>query len=153
MNESHVDSVILLAVPFHQDADFHFECHLWLHLFMNTTSAGDEWISRGLCDVAGGSLPPGCRLWLWKADHHAGYPGISAVNIEVYLLQNIFEVHSFPLTTVSETFSIGWPGSNVLPCGSGFAIIMKVEIYISSLFFSNVDLFYFNKRSIISLNM
>jgi hypothetical protein len=24
MNESHVDSVLLLAVPFHQDADFDF---------------------------------------------------------------------------------------------------------------------------------
>jgi hypothetical protein len=42
MNESHVDSVLLLAVPFHLDADFDFEYHLWLYLFMNTTSAGDE---------------------------------------------------------------------------------------------------------------
>jgi hypothetical protein len=42
MNESHVNSVLLLAVPFHQDADFDFEYHLWLNLFMNITSAGDE---------------------------------------------------------------------------------------------------------------
>jgi hypothetical protein len=42
MNESHVDSVMLLAVPFQQDADFDFEYHLWLNLFMNATSAGDE---------------------------------------------------------------------------------------------------------------
>jgi hypothetical protein len=37
MNESHVDSVMLLAVPFPQDADFDFEYHLWLNFFMNTT--------------------------------------------------------------------------------------------------------------------
>jgi hypothetical protein len=42
MNKSHVDSVQRLAVLFHQDADFDFECHLWLNLFMNTTSSGDE---------------------------------------------------------------------------------------------------------------
>jgi hypothetical protein len=38
MNESHVDSVLLLAVPFHQDADLDFEYYLWLNLFMNITS-------------------------------------------------------------------------------------------------------------------
>jgi hypothetical protein len=42
MIESHVDSVLLLAVAFHQDADFYFEYHLWFYLVMNTTSAGDE---------------------------------------------------------------------------------------------------------------
>jgi hypothetical protein len=65
MNDSHVDSVLMLAVPFYQDADFDFEpslvkfihecnlcnrlmnltlilCCCWLYLFMNTTSAGDE---------------------------------------------------------------------------------------------------------------
>jgi hypothetical protein len=31
MNECHVDSVLLLAVPFHQDADLDFEYHLWLN--------------------------------------------------------------------------------------------------------------------------
>jgi hypothetical protein len=31
MNQSHVVSVLLLAVPFPQDADFDFEYHLWLN--------------------------------------------------------------------------------------------------------------------------
>jgi hypothetical protein len=67
MNESHVDSVLLLAVPFHQDADFDF---------------GKQTITQDIQVV------------------------LSAINI-VVLLQNIFEVHSFLLTTVPETFSIG----------------------------------------------
>jgi hypothetical protein len=99
MNESHVDSVLLLAVPFHQDADFDF---------------GKQTITQ---------------------------------DIQVYL-SLLYEVHSFLLTTVPETFSIGWPGSNVLPCGNGicmgkgFAIMhsesLKFTVLLS--FFSNVNL-------------
>ncbi len=92
---NHVDSVLLLLFPSTR-MQTDFEYRLWLNLFINTTSAGDEWISRGLCAAAGSSLPPGRRFWLWQADHHARYPGISAVSILVNLIS---EVYSFLVAT------------------------------------------------------